>query len=76
MLICGETVLKSKLAGGPYLIYWLICFGLTGLAILVAFLDVRALQRRIRAEHRDLLETTFKKIEDEAKEQKQKNVSS
>jgi hypothetical protein len=67
MLICGETVLKSKLAGGAYLIYWMACFGLTGLAILAAFLDVRALQRRIRHEHRELLESTMKRIEADAK---------
>ena len=67
MLICGQTLLKDRLSGGAYLIYWLICFGFTGLAIIAAFLDVRALQRRIREEHRELLEATLKRIETEAK---------
>ena len=67
MLICGETVLKGKLGMLALLIYWLACFGLTGLAITVAFLDVRALQRRIRQEQRDLFASTLKKIEAEAK---------
>lgn len=70
MLICGETILKSKLAGGAYLIYWLICFVLTIVAIVVAFMDVRALQRRIRDEHRDLVEGTLDQIHSDAKEKK------
>jgi len=40
---------------------------LTTLAIIIAFLDVRALQRRIHQEQRELLDTTLKKIECEAK---------
>lgn len=67
MLICGETGLKGKLGILAFLIYWLVCFALTGLAIMAAFLDVRALQRRIRQEQRDLFESTLKKIEAEAK---------
>jgi|SRR4051812_6403785 hypothetical protein len=67
MLICGQTVLKTSLSGVVYLAYWLVCFLLTGLAVLIAFLDVRALQYRIREEQRDLLETTLKKIEKETK---------
>ena len=70
MLICGETIFKTTLAGGAYLIYWLVCFVLTGLAIVVAFMDVRALQRRIRNEHRDLLESTLDRIQTEAKDKK------
>jgi len=73
MLICGQTFLKSRLAGVAYLVYWLVCFGLTGLAIIAAFLDVRALQRRIREEHRDLLDSTLKRIEAEAKGQRPKS---
>jgi membrane protein implicated in regulation of membrane protease activity len=67
MLICGETALRKKLAGVAFLLYWLVCFALTGLAVVIAFLDARALQRRTRQEHRDLLETTLKEIEDKAR---------
>src|SRR5580765_2477547 len=73
MLICGETVLKTTLAGGAYLIYWLICFVLTGLAIVVAFMDFRALQHRIRNEHRDLIEGTIERIQSEARNKKPKS---
>ena len=73
MLICGQTILKSKLTGTAYLAYWLACFGLTGLAIVIAFLDARALQRRVRDEHRDLLEGTLKRIETDTKGKKPKS---
>ena len=75
MLICGETLLKSSLAGTAYLIYWLICFGLTAIAIVVAFLDLRALQQRIRDEHRTLFETTLDEIETDAQTKKPKPQS-
>jgi len=67
MLICGQTVLKGRLGALAFIAYWLVCFGLTGLAILVALLDARALQRRTRQEQRDLFEATLKQIETEAK---------
>ena len=67
MLISGETVLKGRLGNLAFIFYWLICFGFTGLAILIAFLDVRALQRRTRQEQHDLFESTLKQIEREAK---------
>jgi uncharacterized RDD family membrane protein YckC len=67
MLICGDTVLKEKLGILAFFIYWVVCFALTGLAIMVAFLDVRALQRRIRQEQHDLFESTLKKIEAKTK---------
>ena len=67
MLIAGETVLKGKLESLAFIIYWLVCFGFTALAILIAFLDVRALQRRTRQEQHDLFEATLREIETEAK---------
>jgi hypothetical protein len=67
MLICGETVLKEKLGDLPLIAYWLACLALTGLAIVVAFLDARALSRRTRKEQRDLFETTLEHIQSEAK---------
>jgi membrane protein implicated in regulation of membrane protease activity len=67
MLIGGETVLKEKLANLAFIIYWLVCFGFTGVAIVIAFLDARALQRRTHQEQHDLFESTLKRIETEAK---------
>jgi hypothetical protein len=66
MLICGETALKGKLGDLMFVAYWLVCFALTGVAIVVAFMDARALQRQTRQEQRDLFETTLKEIQSEA----------
>ena len=68
MLIGGETLLKGKLGNVAFIVFWLICFGFTGLALLVAFLDARALRSRIREDQRELLQTTLHKIESEAKD--------
>jgi len=75
MLVVGETVLKSRLKDLPFLVYWLICFVLTGLAILVAFLDASAVRHRTRREARDLLETTLGRLETDAKHKPQPSQS-
>jgi hypothetical protein len=67
MLIGGQTVLQGRLGDTGFIIFWLFCLVFTGMAIAVAFLDVRALQRRVRQDQRDLFETTLKKIETDAK---------
>ena len=63
MLIGGETVLKGRLAGLGFLSYWVACFVLTGMAMLVAIIDLRAVRRRTRDEQRVLLEDALKEIE-------------
>jgi len=69
MLVSGQTVLKDRLTDPRlFLFYWLLCFGCTGLAIFIAFLDVRALQRRTREEQRSLVHRTLKEIETDATE--------
>ena len=67
MLVCGQTVLTEKLQNLTFVGYWLVCFGFTCLAMLVALLDARALRRRTSREHRDLFEATLKEIEAKAK---------
>jgi membrane protein implicated in regulation of membrane protease activity len=63
LLIGGETILRGRLVDLGFVIYWLACFGFTGLALMAAILDARAVRRRIHDEHRKLLESTIKKIE-------------
>ena len=62
LLIAGETILKPKLEGVGYILYWLACLVLTAVAIGAAFLDVRALRQDTRREHQNLLEDTFKDL--------------
>jgi len=70
MLICGETVLEQRLANLAFICYWLVCFGLTCLAVLIALLDARALRRRTSREHRELFQATLKNIQAEARPRK------
>jgi hypothetical protein len=67
MLVVGETAFKGHLKEISFLVYWLVCFVFTGIAIVAAFLDARALQQRTRREQRDLFEATLRQIEKEAR---------
>ena len=67
MLVCGQTVLQGRLKPWLLVIYWPVCCLLTGLAVIAALRDVRALQNRARQEQRELLESTLKEIETEAR---------
>ena len=63
MLIWGQTILRDRLRGLGFLGYWLVCFGFTGLALLTALVDLRAVRRRTREEQKQLLERTLEDIE-------------
>ena len=62
MLILGETLLRSSLSKVPFLLYWMVCFACTGMAILFAFLDVAGVQRQAREQQRELLDKTIREI--------------
>ena len=62
MLIAGETVLRSSLAKVPFILYWMVCFVFTFMAIVFAFLDVAGVQRQAREQQRELLEKTIHEI--------------
>ena len=66
MLVLGQTVLEGRLRGLNYVFYWMACVVMTGLAVLTALLDLRALQRRSRREQYDLLTSTLDKIDKDA----------
>src|SRR5438445_309793 len=59
MLVLGETVLRQSLGKVAFVIYWMVCFIFTALAILFSFLDVAGVQRQARAQQRELLEKTI-----------------
>lgn len=67
MLIGGETFLKTRLTPLLFLLYWLVCLLLTGVAIVVALADLRVQRHRARAAERQLLETAIQEIRAEAK---------
>ncbi len=66
LLILGQTVLQKSLNGLAFLLYWLLCLVLTGIAVLVALVDARAVRLELKREKRELLEQTVKEIQDEA----------
>jgi len=70
MLVLGETILSGRLKPGAFVLYWAICFVLTTAAIVVAFRDIREVQRNVGREQKDLLEGTLSNIEQEAKTRK------
>src|SRR5579864_7481103 len=68
MLILGQTVLQTRLNGMAFLLYWLVCIVLTGVAIVIAFLDVRALQNQTREEQEQLFASTLRRVEKAVRE--------
>lgn len=65
LLVWGQTVLEPVLQGVGYLLYWLVCFGFTLAAIVIALLDIRATRRRVRQEHLRLLQRVLEELEQE-----------
>jgi hypothetical protein len=68
MLAAGQTVFDNRLTGVAFAIYWLTCFGLTGAAIFIAFLDARAGARRICNEEREMLNAALRQIQTDARD--------
>jgi membrane protein implicated in regulation of membrane protease activity len=73
LLVTGQTILRGRLDGLGFIIYWLACFGFTALAVMMALLDARALRGQSRQEQRDLLEHTLEDIKKEARMRAKKN---
>ncbi len=49
-------MLKSRLDGLAFLIYWSLCFVLTGLAIGCAILDIRSVRREVMLRQKHILD--------------------
>lgn len=66
LLIWGQTVLRDRLQGVAFLVYWGVCFLCTLAAIITALLDVRATRRRAQEEQEELVKRTLEEIEEES----------
>ncbi|HZQ46874.1 MAG TPA: hypothetical protein VFC07_07685 [Verrucomicrobiae bacterium] len=64
MLILGQTVLKARLQQQAFVYYWLTCTLMTGLTLLVALLDLRAVRRRSQQEQNELVKNVLREITD------------
>lgn len=62
MLLAGQTWLEGRLKNAAFLGYWLICFGLTFIAMFTALLDVLLVRREGRAHQRALVESTVQEV--------------
>jgi uncharacterized membrane protein YqjE len=67
MLSVGETLLKGRMSPVGFVVYWSLCFIVTGVAIVLALAEVRSVQRNARAQHRELFESTLREIEKESR---------
>jgi hypothetical protein len=67
MLLAGQSFLKERLTGVPFMLYWLVCFLLTMSAMLIALRDALTLQQRGRKAHKELLQDALTEIETEAR---------
>ncbi|MEO6034253.1 MAG: hypothetical protein ABIQ35_03265 [Verrucomicrobiota bacterium] len=59
MLVLGLTPFSSKLSGTRFVMYWLICFLLTGFAAILALVDVALIRRDSKRKQRELIESTL-----------------
>lgn len=59
LLVCGLTVFAPRLEGVRFILYWLACYCLTSLALLVAFFDAWLVRARARRDEEQLVRQTF-----------------
>lgn len=74
MLILGETLLRGSLRPITYVLYWLVCFVLTGIALLLGAIDAHAVRKRTAQEQRELFEGTLREIQEDAVRKQRKNL--
>ncbi len=65
LVVVESTVLKDRLGSVTLLVYWLVCFVFTAMAIGAAFADLRQLRRETREAQRALFEKTLEQIRQE-----------
>lgn len=63
MLVWGQTVLKARLDGIAFVIYWTACFVFTFLAMMTALLDIWLIRRKQRQDRKKLMKDAFTQIE-------------
>lgn len=64
MLLCGFTLLEPRLKGVLFVIYWLACFAVAGLAIIAALLDLLIIRRDARRAQSELIRRSFEDLLD------------
>ena len=62
MLTLGLTIRKERLQGELFVYYWLVCTVFTGLTMLIALLDLRAVRQRSREEESELVKDVLREF--------------
>jgi uncharacterized membrane protein YdcZ (DUF606 family) len=62
MLILGQTAFKARLQQRAFIYYWLTCTLFTGVTLLIALLDMRAVRRRSQQEQSELVKNVLREI--------------
>jgi len=75
LLIWGQTVLEPHLRGVGFLLYWLVCFIFTILALFTALLDLWIVRHRTRQAQQDLLKKTLGEENRDADQEKGEHSS-
>ncbi|MEO5803614.1 MAG: phage holin family protein [Verrucomicrobiota bacterium] len=70
MLVLGLTLFSGRFNATAFLVYWLTCFLFTGLAAILALVDMMIIRRQLRDEQRDLIKSTLEQAEKEASQLK------
>lgn len=63
MLLWGQTLLKDRLDGKSFIIYWTLCFLVTGLALIISLWDSFCLRRQMRRHEKQLLKEMLDQVE-------------
>jgi hypothetical protein len=61
LAIAGQTVLRPRLDGVTFLIYWMGCLVALGLAVATALLDILIIRHEARREQTELLRQTLER---------------
>lgn len=59
MLLLGMTLFSGQLVGLRFAFYWLTCFLFTGLAAIIALIDMALIRQKLRQEQHDLIASTL-----------------
>jgi len=74
MLVWGLTLLKPRLEGRAYIIYWTFCFLFTGLALIISLADTFRLRHQMRDRQKELIANILRDVE-RARREKEKTAS-
>lgn len=71
MLLWGQTLLKDHLVGKSFIVYWTLCFLVTGAALIISLWDTHRLRRMLREQEKELFKRMVDQVEEARREKNQ-----